>query len=72
METLARFRPDQKLKEELAAIQGEDDFQPIGYIAADWFDDRYIGRASVDGRYADLYTRLNGFTAAPAAAASMH
>jgi hypothetical protein len=56
IETLARFRPDQKLKKELAAIQGEDDFQPIGYIAADWFDDRYIGKASVQGRYADLYT----------------
>ncbi len=56
VETLARFRPDQKLKEELAAIKGEDDFQPIGYIAADWFEDRYIGRARVEGRYADLYT----------------
>lgn len=56
VETLARFRPDQKLKEELAAIQGEDDFQPIGYIPEDWFDNRYIGRATVKGRYADLYT----------------
>jgi hypothetical protein len=56
VETLARFRPDEKLKEELAAIKGEDDFQPIGYIATDWFNDRYIGRARVKGRYADLYT----------------
>jgi hypothetical protein len=44
------------LKEELAAIKGEDDFQPIGYISTDWFNDRYIGRAHVKGRYADLYT----------------
>ena len=56
VETLARFRPDPKLKEELAAIKGEDDFQPIGYISTDWFNDRYIGRARVKGRYADLYT----------------
>ena len=56
VETLARFRPDPKLKEELAAISGEDDFQPIGYISTDWFKDRYIGRARVKGRYADLYT----------------
>lgn len=30
LETLARFRVDPKLAAELAEIQGEDDFQPLG------------------------------------------
>jgi hypothetical protein len=56
VETLARFRPDYLLKAELAAIKGEDDFQPIGYVSLDWFENRYVGRARAKGRYADIYT----------------
>ncbi len=56
METLARFRPDRALLTELQAIKGENDFQPIGVIPNEWFENRFIGTAEAKGNYADLYT----------------
>lgn len=56
VETLARFRPDYPLKLALAAIKGEDDYQQIGYVSSEWFENRYVGKARAKGRYADLYT----------------
>jgi hypothetical protein len=56
VETLARFRPDMPLKEELKAIRGEDDFQPIGLVPDEWFATRLLGKATVVGRFAELYT----------------
>ena len=56
IETLARFRPDLQLKDELAAIQGDDDFQQIGTVSAEWFQTRSLGKANVEGRFAEVYT----------------
>jgi hypothetical protein len=36
VETLARFRPDLSLLAELSAIDGEDDFTPLGTLPAEW------------------------------------
>lgn len=59
LETLARFRKpvgiDEKLAEELAQIEGEDDFVPIGHVPLDWFGERRMGSAIVEGRFADIY-----------------
>jgi hypothetical protein len=57
VETLARFRPDFKLLEELDAMEGDNDFQQIGLVPDEWFENRYIGTASVEGKYADLYSQ---------------
>ena len=56
VETLARFRPDTALDDELKAIEGENDFQPIGLIPEEWFATRLLGKAKVEGKFADLYT----------------
>jgi hypothetical protein len=56
METLARFRPDFRLMQELQAMDGDNDFQPIGVVSDDWFENRFIGMANVEGKYADLYS----------------
>ena len=56
METLARFRPDFELIRELEAIEGSNDFQPIGIVPEDWHDNRVLGEAQVDGKFADIYT----------------
>ena len=55
VETLARFRPDLSLMEELKEIEGDDDFLPIGEVPLSWCDIRVIGTASADGNYADIY-----------------
>ncbi|MGC2108040.1 MAG: RES domain-containing protein [Candidatus Korobacteraceae bacterium] len=55
VETLARFRPDLALLEELKAIEGEDDFLPVGEVPLNWCSNRVIGTAAADGSYADIY-----------------
>jgi len=54
VETLARFRPDLPLLEELKAIAGEDDFLPIGEVPLNWCSNRAIGTATAEGNYADI------------------
>jgi hypothetical protein len=56
VEVLARFRPDYTLSEELQAMDGENDYQQIGIIPNEWFENRFIGTAEVEGNYADLYS----------------
>jgi hypothetical protein len=56
LEVLARFRPDYTLVEELQAMDGENDYQQIGIIPNEWFENRFIGTAEVEGNYADLYS----------------
>ena len=54
VETLARFRPDLALIEELRDIKGEDDYLPVGEVPATWCSNRVIGSASAQGGYADI------------------
>lgn len=54
VETLARFRPDFTLLEELKEIEGDDDFLPLGEVPLSWCDNRVIGGASAEGNYADI------------------
>jgi hypothetical protein len=54
VETLARFRPDLQLMEELRQIEGDDDFLPIGEVPPNWCSNRALGTASADGNYADV------------------
>jgi hypothetical protein len=55
VETLARFRPSLTLLAELAQIDGEDDFFPMGKVPRDWCDRRLLGVASADVEHADIY-----------------
>ena len=55
VETLARFRPDLTLMEELREIEGDDDFLPVGEVPLEWCANRVIGTASAEGNYADIY-----------------
>jgi hypothetical protein len=55
IETLARFRPDLTLMEELQEIKGDNDFLPVGEVPLNWCDNRVIGTASAEGNYADVY-----------------
>jgi hypothetical protein len=55
VETLARFRPDFTLMEELKEIEGDDDFLPVGEVPLIWCEKRVIGTAAADGNYADIY-----------------
>jgi hypothetical protein len=55
VETLARFRPDFTLMEELKEIAGDDDFLPVGEVPLIWCEKRVIGTAAADGNYADIY-----------------
>jgi RES domain len=55
IETLARFRPDLSLLAELYAIEGEDDFVPLGTLPRSWLDTRTMGSARIDGVFADIY-----------------
>jgi hypothetical protein len=55
VETLARFRPDLELMEELREIEGDDDFLPVGEVPLEWCANRVIGTASAEGNYADIY-----------------
>jgi hypothetical protein len=55
VETLARFRPDLSLLAELDAIEGEDDFVPLGTLQRDWVDARTMGSAEINGVFANIY-----------------
>ena len=54
IETLSRFRPDLTLLTELQAIEGEDDFLPVGEVPPDWCENRMMGTASAEGNYAEI------------------
>jgi RES domain len=54
VETLARFRVDLKLAAELAAIQGDDDFYPLGEVPLEWFSVRTIGVGQLNGTFAEV------------------
>jgi len=54
LETLARFRVDLKLLAELAEIEGEDDYFPVGEVPLEWAEKRVMGVATVGGEYADV------------------
>ena len=54
IETLARYRPDLTLLAELEAIEGDNDFFPLGTVPAEWCANRALGRASAEGQYADI------------------
>ena len=56
LETLARFRPDMSLLDELGAIEGKDDFLTLGTVPAEWLRTRRVGRAALTGQYADIYS----------------
>ena len=55
LETLARFRPDLELMEELREIEGDDDFLAVGEVPLEWCANRVIGTAAAEGNYADIY-----------------
>jgi hypothetical protein len=38
LETLGRFRVDPKLLAELAQIEGEDDYSPLGEVPLEWVE----------------------------------
>ena len=54
LETLARFRVDLKLLAELAEIEGEDDYCPLGEVPLEWMEKRVMGVATASGEYADI------------------
>jgi RES domain-containing protein len=54
LETLGRFRVDPKLLAELAEIEGEDDYCPLGEVPLEWVERRVMGVASARGEYADV------------------
>lgn len=54
VETLARFRVDPKLLAELADIEGENDYVPLGEVPLEWIEKRMIGVATAGGEYADV------------------
>jgi len=54
LETLGRFRVDAKLLAELAEIEGEDDFCPLGEVPLEWVEKRMMGVATASGEYADV------------------
>lgn len=46
---------DITLYAELAEIDGQDDFVPLGEVPVQWVEKRILGFAAHEGRYADLY-----------------
>lgn len=54
LETLARFRVDLKLLAELAEIEGEDDYCPLGEVPLEWIEKRMMGVATASGEYVDI------------------
>jgi hypothetical protein len=54
LETLGRFRIDPKLLAELAEIEGEDDYCPLGEVPTEWVEKRTMGVATASGEYADI------------------
>jgi len=54
VETLACFRLNIQLYADLNAIEGEDDYLPLGSVPAAWSRTRCVGRANVGGIFADV------------------
>ena len=54
LETLGRFRVDPRLLAELAEIEGEDDYFPLGEVPLEWTEKRMMGVATAGGEYADI------------------
>jgi hypothetical protein len=54
LEILGRFRVDPKLRAELAEIEGEDDYCPLGEVPLEWIEKRMMGVATASGEYADI------------------
>jgi hypothetical protein len=54
LETFGRFRVDPKLLAELAEIEGEDDYCPLGEVPLEWVEKRIMGVATASGKYADI------------------
>ena len=54
LETLAVFRRDLNLMAELSAIDGIDDYQPLGEVPIEWFENRALGSAHLNGRFVDV------------------
>jgi hypothetical protein len=54
VETLACFRLNIQLYADLNAIEGEDDYLPLGSVPATWSRTRCVGRANVGGIFADV------------------
>lgn len=54
LETLGRFRVDPKLVVELAEIEGDDDYCPVGEVPLEWMEKRMMGVATAGGDYADI------------------
>ena len=54
LETLGRFRVDLILLAELAEIEGEDDYCPLGEVPREWIDKRMMGVATARGECADI------------------
>jgi hypothetical protein len=50
----SRFRVDPKLVGELAEIEGEDDYCPLGEVPLEWMEKRMMGVATAGGDYADI------------------
>lgn len=46
---------DITLYAELAGIDGEDDFLPLGRVPVQWVEKRIMGSGGHEGSYADLY-----------------
>lgn len=54
LETLGRFRVDPKLLAELSAIEGENDYSPLGEVPLEWVEKRIMGVGTANGEYADI------------------
>jgi RES domain len=54
LETLGRFRVDPKLLAELAEVEGEDDYSPLGEVPLKWLEKRMMGVATASGEYVDI------------------
>lgn len=54
VETLGRFRVDPKLLAELAEIEGDDDYCPLGQVPLEWVEKRMMGVAATGGEYVDV------------------
>ena len=54
VETLARYRIDPLVAAEMAAIDGEDDFYPLGVVPPEWLSTRAMGKAHITAECADI------------------
>lgn len=54
VETLSRFRLNVQLYAELQAIEGDDDYMPLGEVPVSWLEARCFGLATVGGNFADV------------------